>query len=525
MMTAELGACEWFVWDLRRSNLVERGKLEQLVADYMARHPKAEPAELAAHLVDQSILTRFQADSLLNGKSQGLVLGSFIVHDILGSGTMGTVYKAKSKVNNEWYAVKVLPRRSMWNIRLARRKVRDFEQFSHQAVVPFVDVGTAGAMHYLAWPLVEGEPLNKLVERQGRMSAPEVALLGTLASEGLEASHQRSILHGLLKPSNVMITPDQRVKILDFGVGSLLLESESGESVVDTMSSANTLASGLDCASPEGIMDPASMSFPSDQYSLGCILYYCLTGLYPFPGNNAVEKMMAHQTKHPRAIRELAPDCPEEVIEVVDRLMAKDPNERYGSMGEVASALRPHALVIASMAQQGAPAGRGGKRAAAQGGGRQVVAAPPVAAYADQENYNGAGYSSPPISAQGGGRTGSAPQRPPGSGQFDRSARPTPQPVSDSYGDTVAEGQGGNGFSALRESLHQDPRMQQRAPTGSSNPNAIGPMYGQYQQQPPAQGISPLMLVMVVVISIVVAMTISIGGMILLIRSGILRMG
>ena len=126
MMTAELGACEWFVWDLRRSNLVERGKLEQLVADYMARHPKAEPAELAAHLVDQRILTRFQADSLLNGKSQGLVLGSFIVHDILGSGTMGTVYKARSKVNNDWYAVKVLPRRSMWNIRLARRKVRDF---------------------------------------------------------------------------------------------------------------------------------------------------------------------------------------------------------------------------------------------------------------------------------------------------------------------------------------------------------------------------------------------------------------
>jgi serine/threonine protein kinase len=314
-----------FVWDLRRSNLVERGKLEQLVADYMARHPKAEPAELAAHLVDQNILTRFQADSLLNGKSQGLVLGSFIVHDILGSGTMGTVYKAKSKVNNEWYAVKVLPRRSMWNIRLARRKVRDFEQFSHAAVVPFVDVGTAGAMHYLAWPLVEGEPLQKLVERQTRLSAPEVALYGMLAAEGLEASHQRSILHGLMKPSNIMITPDQRVKILDFGVGSLLLESESGESVVDTMSSANTLASGLDCASPEGIMDPASMSYPSDQYSLGCILYFCVTGQYPFPGNNAVEKMMSHQTKSPKSIRDLVPDCPEDVIEVVEKLMAKDP--------------------------------------------------------------------------------------------------------------------------------------------------------------------------------------------------------
>src|SRR5262245_49461642 len=115
MMTADLGACEWFVWDLRRSSLVERGRLEQLVAEYLMRHPTAEPGELGNYLVEQGVLTRFQCDSLLNGKSQGLVLGPFIVHEELGKGTMGTVYKAKSKLNNEWYAVKVLPRRSMWN--------------------------------------------------------------------------------------------------------------------------------------------------------------------------------------------------------------------------------------------------------------------------------------------------------------------------------------------------------------------------------------------------------------------------
>ena len=79
---------------------------------------------------------------------------------------------------------------------------------------------------------------------------------------------------------------------------------------------ANTLASGLDCASPEGIMDPASMSYPADQYSLGCILYYCLTGQYPFPGNNAVEKMMAHQAKEPMEIHELAPDVPDALVAV-----------------------------------------------------------------------------------------------------------------------------------------------------------------------------------------------------------------
>lgn len=340
MMTADLGACEWFVWDLRRSNLVERGRLEQIVSEYMMRHPNAEPAELASYLVEQEVLTRFQADSLLNGKSQGLVLGPFIVHDVLGTGTMGTVYKAMSKINNEWYAVKVLPRRSMWNIRLARRKVRDFEQFQHPAVIPFVDVGTSGAMHYLAWPLVEGEPLNKIVERDGRLNAAQTALYAMLTSEGLESCHQRNIIHGLLKPSNIMITPDHQVKILDFGVGSLLRETE-GESVVDTMSTANTMAAGLDCASPESIMDPTTTSFASDQYSLGCIMYYCLTGNYPFPGNNAVEKMMAHQSKQPPPIKETAPETPNELIAVIERLMQKRPEDRYPSISDVIVTLRP----------------------------------------------------------------------------------------------------------------------------------------------------------------------------------------
>jgi serine/threonine-protein kinase len=357
MMTADLGACEWFVWDLRRSSLVERGRLEQLVAEYLMRHPTAEPNELGNYLVEQGVLTRFQCDSLLNGKSQGLVLGPFIVHEELGKGTMGTVYKAKSKLNNEWYAVKVLPRRSMWNIRLARRKVRDFEQFQHHAVVPFVDVGTSGAMHYLAWPLVDGEPLNRLIEK-GRQPAEEVALIGMLVAEGLEACHSRGIIHGLLKPSNIMVTldatsEDKRVKILDFGIGSLLLETE-GESVVDTMSQANTLATGLDCAAPESIMDPTSTSIYSDQYSLGCIMYYALTGQVPFPGNNAVEKMMAHQTKIPEPIKELAPETPDELVAVVDRMLQKRPEDRYPSISDVVTALRPMVLTAVRTGQTGA---------------------------------------------------------------------------------------------------------------------------------------------------------------------------
>src|SRR3954467_10467591 len=186
MVSSELGACEWFVWDLRRSNLLDRGQLDQIVGEFLQKNPRAEPPALAEFLVQKAILTQFQAERLLQGKTQGFVLGPFTLMDALGSGSMGTVYKAQSKTDNRWYAVKVLPRRSMWNVRIARRKVRLFEQCQHHSVVPFVDVGTSGGMHYLAWPLVEGKTLDKFVEEQGRLTTEVTAQYVLQAAEGLE---------------------------------------------------------------------------------------------------------------------------------------------------------------------------------------------------------------------------------------------------------------------------------------------------------------------------------------------------
>jgi serine/threonine-protein kinase len=340
MVTTELGACEWFVWDLRRSNLIDRGRLDQVIGEFLQKNPRAEPPALAEYLIGQGILTNFQADRLLQGKTQGFVLGPFTLMDALGSGSMGTVYKAHNKTDNQRYAVKVLPRRSMWNVRIARRKVRSFEQCKHPSVVPFVDVGTAGGMHYLAWPFVEGETLDKFIQREGKLPAHVVGQIAMQIAEGLEVCHQQALFHGLLKPSNIMVGPDMSVFILDFGIGCLLAETE-GESLVDTMSTANSVASGLDCSSPESIMDPQNLTPTGDQYSLGCVLYYLLAGQYPFPDGSAAEKMMAHQFKKPQALAELAPETPAELIAIVDRLMQKKPEERYSSVGVIVEELRP----------------------------------------------------------------------------------------------------------------------------------------------------------------------------------------
>src|SRR5947209_17019354 len=117
----------------------------------------------------------------------------------------------------------------MWNVRIARRKVRSFEQARHPSVVPFVDVGTAGGMHYLAWPLMEGETLDKILARQGKLAPGLAASYALQIAEGLEVCHQQGLIHGLLKPSNLLIDAEQQVKILDFGIGCLLAETE-GES-------------------------------------------------------------------------------------------------------------------------------------------------------------------------------------------------------------------------------------------------------------------------------------------------------
>jgi serine/threonine-protein kinase len=340
MVSTELGACEWFVWDLRRSNLIDRGQLDQVVGEFLQANPRAEPAALAEYLVAQGLVSQFQADRLLQGKTQGFVLGPYTLIDALGAGSMGTVYKAQSKTDSNWYAVKVLPRRSMWNVRIARRKVRAFEACRHAAVVPFVDVGTSGGMHYLAWPFVEGEGLDKVVQREGKLAPGLAAHYALQIAEGLEASHQQGLFHGLLKPSNVLIGQGHQVHILDFGIGCLLAETE-GESLVDTMSTANSVASGLDCASPESIMDPTNLTPAGDQYSLGCVLYTCVAGQPPFPDGTAAEKMMAHQFKEPRPVRELNPEVAAELAAVIERLMKKAPEARFGSAAEAVEALRP----------------------------------------------------------------------------------------------------------------------------------------------------------------------------------------
>jgi serine/threonine-protein kinase len=229
---------------------------------------------------------------------------------------------------------------------LAKRQARAFDKIQHPGIVPFADIGTAGSQHYLAWPFAEGETLDKIVEREGKLPSGLVAHYGYQIAEALFVCHQQDLFHGMLKPSNVMVDAEHHVRLLDFGVGAIFAANPEDQSLFNTQGQASLMTSGLDCASPESITDSSHLDAVGDQYSLGCILYFCLADRFPFEGQ-PVEKMVAHQTKQPTPLAELNPDVRRELAAIVARLMQKSPHARFVDAGEAARALKPLAFVPA----------------------------------------------------------------------------------------------------------------------------------------------------------------------------------
>jgi serine/threonine-protein kinase len=327
------------VKDLLECNLIRQAHVKP-INDFLTRRPDAGPKDLVDLLVERKVLTPFQAQQVLNGDPRDLSVWVYTVLDVIGSGSLGAVFRARSKTDQNEYAVKLLPRRQVTSIPKVSRQLKGFMEFRHPAVIPIIHVGTAGDRHYLVWPFVgTGETLESVVERKGKLSPQEAVKLAVVAAEGLHACHENGMFHGLLKPSDFLIKPDGSLCILDFGIGFLLI-SERAESLLDTMTASNQQAKSTECGSPESLLNPSDRTPLGDQYSLGCVLYFCLTGGFPFPYGNAVQKMMAHQTEEPEPIRNANPEVPKALENVIARLMAKAPQDRFPSMAEAAKALR-----------------------------------------------------------------------------------------------------------------------------------------------------------------------------------------
>jgi serine/threonine protein kinase len=339
-MTVEtLGPCAGFVQELSGHKLIPPAQV-RACTELLQGNPRLTPAALADQLVEQGILSRFQADHVLQGNVRSLVVGEYVVQDALGTGSMGTVYKVRGTADNRSYVLKVLPRRNVVNARAAAQRLRTFLEFRHAAINPLVRVGTFGERHYLVWPHLAGaESLEALVSRDGKIAPRQAALFGLQLARGLHACHQAGLFHGVLKPSDVLVDGEGKVRLLDFGIGCLLTLSKA-EAVLDTMTTMNQRARALDCSSPESCLDATQRTAAGDQYSLGCLLYFCLVGRFPFAGKNYTAKLMAHQFQEPAPIRDASPEVTEGLVAIIHRLMRKAPEERFPSMQQAVDALR-----------------------------------------------------------------------------------------------------------------------------------------------------------------------------------------
>ena len=278
----------------------------------------------------------------------------------LGSGGMGTVYRAEHRLMERPVALKVIRRRLVAHptaIERFLREVRAAARLSHPNIVASFDAEQAGDLRFLVMEYVEGDSLDRLVSTPRSLSVAEACEIIRQAALGLAHAHSRGMIHRDIKPQNIMLTPSGQVKVLDFGLARLadLTADESAPtSTSDNPSpsdetvrgaAAGTMAGMIlgtpDYLAPEQALNAAAADERSDLYSLGCTFYFLLTGHPPFPEGTGPEKLVAHcQSPIPDPRRE-RPEIPADVAAIVLRLLAKSPADRFAAAADVAEALRP----------------------------------------------------------------------------------------------------------------------------------------------------------------------------------------
>jgi serine/threonine-protein kinase len=311
--------------------------------------------------------------------------GTYVVESVLGEGGMGRVYKAHhTRMRKKHFAIKVLRPEFTRNNEVLARFRREAEAaacISHPNVVGVYDADATGdGFAFLVCEYLEGVDLAGQIERSKRVDIPMAAHIGVQICRALEAAHARGVVHRDLKPHNVFlmaessgaISPRPTVKVLDFGLSRFMDSS-------DTQLTRTGVIMGTPAYMAPEQAKALEADHRADIYGVGCILYVALTGRPPFEAEHVQGIVLAVMTEEPRPPRSLNPAIPENLELVIQRAMAKEPEDRYQSMAELRAALEPFALTDAfeSSDRRGRPSGQRGSRAMLEAEARLVSTARP----------------------------------------------------------------------------------------------------------------------------------------------------
>ncbi len=330
-----------FLECVRKSSVLEPQRLEEYLARIGDAAP-ATPARMADALVRDGLLTRFQADQLLRGRWRNFILcGKYTILEPLGAGGMGTVYLCSHKIMRRPVAIKVLPAGQAddpGSVERFHREAQAVAQLRHPNIVGAHDVDRDGKFHFLVMEYVDGVSLQELVKRRGPLDPVRAAHYIHQAALGLEHAHEAGLVHRDIKPANLLVDRAGVVKILDLGLARFFRDTK--ESVTQKYD-GNAVLGTADYLAPEQAVDSHNVDIRCDIYSLGITFYFLLAGRSPFQEGSVAEKLIWHQVRQPTPIRQLQPEVPEGLAEVLGKMIAKEPPQRYQTPAELAEALAP----------------------------------------------------------------------------------------------------------------------------------------------------------------------------------------
>jgi serine/threonine protein kinase len=341
MSTSTLGT---FVALLKKSQLLEAEQYGQVAGELCTRFPEAKA--LARELIRRGWVTAYQVNQISQGKTNDLVLGSYIILERLGEGAMGQVFKARHKSMGRTVALKTLKKERLAHpdaIKRFHREIQAAGRLSHPNIVMAYDADQVGNTHFFVMEYVEGTDLSNLVKKKGPLRVPRACNYIMQAAIGLQHAHEQGMVHRDIKPHNLLLTRDGRtVKILDMGLARL--GEGDQDSAFSQLTHDGKVVGTPDYIAPEQARNSHTADIRSDIYSLGCTLYFLISARVPFPGGGSImEKLMKHQTEEPIPIQLVAPELSDRVAEVVHKMIRRNPDERYQTPAEVAAALEPFA--------------------------------------------------------------------------------------------------------------------------------------------------------------------------------------
>lgn len=331
---------------LAKSRLLTQDEIDSFLWRCNLREETSSIA-VARSLVRHGLLTRFQAERILNGNWRWLVLDGYKLLGVVGAGGMGWVYSAQEP-NSPWkVAIKVLTRERRHDDGMLARMQLEAEaglRLAHPNILRTIALNktedSCGELHYVVMELIQGITPLELLSLKRRIPWPQSCDIIRQTARGLQYAHDKGLVHRDIKPENLMIRSNGAVKILDFGLAML---DEHDEEFSMAMIFGQDRVGTADYVAPEQTVNSYKVDHRADIYSLGCTFYVLLTGQLPFPYSTNAKKLQGHRKKKPLPIRQFNTDVPDEVIAIVEKMIAKRPERRFQSSAEIAEILAPFA--------------------------------------------------------------------------------------------------------------------------------------------------------------------------------------